>query len=161
VKPLFIWRRCKKLKYKITTNANRIKRRRYFYEKNETKREIYMDDILDYIAGILQANEEWPVLLGLAADAPDDVIIITQYDAPPPILVFGGVFHIYGVKVSARSRDVNAARVAMRKIEDALRQNPRGEYHITPTASIIYAGQDEKQRHVYTAKYKVNEMQEF
>jgi hypothetical protein len=117
-----------------------------------------MDDILDYIAGVVGDCAGWPVLLGMTAGAPDEAIIIGQYDASPPFHTFGGVYYTYGVKVDTRSKDVRAARGAMRKIEAALRQNLDGEYAIYPAKAVMYAGQDEKQRHQYTTSYKVIEM---
>ena len=117
-----------------------------------------MEDILDYIAGIIRPHAEWLVLLGMAAAMPDNAVIISQYDAAPPFQTFGGVHYIYGVKVDAWSKDIKAAREVMRKIEDALERNPHDEFTITPAAAVKYAGQDERQRHVYTTSYKVSEM---
>ena len=117
-----------------------------------------MHDILDSVAGVIEPHAGFPVFLGLTVDKPDDAVIISQYNAAPPFLTFGDVHYIYGVKVDARSKDIKAAREAMRKVEDAIDQNHCSEYAITPASAVMYAGQDEKQRHLYTASYKVSEM---
>ena len=117
-----------------------------------------MHDILDSVAAVIEPHAGFPIFLGLTTSAPDDAVIISQYNAAPPFLTFGGVHYIYGVKVDARSKDVKAAREAMGRIEAALERNHHNEYAITPASAVMYAGQDEKQRHLYTASYKVSEM---
>ena len=117
-----------------------------------------MHDILDCVASVIEPHTGFPVFMGLTTAAPDDAVTISQYDAAPPFLTFGGVHYIYGVKVDARSKDIKAARETMRKIETAIERNHHGEYDITPASAVMYAGQDEKQRHVYSASYKVSEM---
>ena len=117
-----------------------------------------MEDILDSVASVIEPHAGVPVFLGLTTAAPDDAVIISQYNADSPFLTFGGVHYIYGVKVDARSKDVKAALAAMQRIESALEQNNNSEYAITPASAVMYAGQDEKQRHLYTASYKVSEM---
>jgi hypothetical protein len=120
-----------------------------------------MDDILDYAADIIRARVEWPVFMGMAAGAPDDAVIINQRDAPPPFITFGGVYYTYGIKVSARSKGAKAARAIAGKAECALLRSPCDEREIMPASSIMYAGQDERQRHVYMANYRISEMREF
>ena len=117
-----------------------------------------MEDILDRVAGVIEPCAGFPVFLGLITAAPDDAVIISQYDVGSPFFTFGGVHYIYGVKVDARSKDIKAALAAMQRIEAAIERNNCSEYAITPASAVMYAGQDEKQRHVYSASYKVSEM---
>jgi hypothetical protein len=94
-------------------------------------------------------------MLGILPDNPDDLISVTQYAATPPMHSFGGVNCYYGIQVRSRAKVAETAHTRARKAEDLLKQYDDEKHSIMSATSVLYIGQDEKQRHEYTVNFLV------
>jgi len=114
-----------------------------------------LTDILDYVSGLVGTVINCPIMLGILPDKPDELITVTQYAATPPLHSFGGVNYSYGIQVRSRAKTAEMAHTNARVVEDLLKQYDDDSYSITSVTSLLYIGQDDKQRHEYTANYQV------
>jgi len=109
-------------------------------------------NILDKVKTVLNMPD---VKLGFMPDSPDAVIILFEYQPPPPEHHFGGTDFIQNVQ--ARIRDTTAAEAyaKAKTVAEKLNRYSDAEISVLQSTPILDIGRDEKLRQEYTVNFEI------
>ncbi len=107
-------------------------------------------NILDKLWQILGSDPD--IKLGYLPDEPDDLSVLTEYSASPPVHSFSGTDFTENVQLRSRGAD---SYETISSLAAALNGYCDEEISVIQVSSVLDIGRDDKGRQEYTCNFRI------